>query len=160
MYFSPGGEFFKNKKHRMVLWALLAVLLVPSATAMSSPEGTECWGGCGATDGPCTTGFCGENGHCCRVGYPGCGAEGGCENFHCCVKMPPTVPSVNIVDENMYQQDGSEAPSESVDQNVEVDAEGNIHPSTGMPASGLLATITVQVTKVEHHGTPVVSRTN
>jgi len=74
--------------------------------------------------------------------------------------MPPTGPSVNIVDENIVPpvEDGSEAPSESVDQNVEVDAEGNIHPSmsgmSGMPASGLLATITVQVSKVSNEGQP------
>ena len=147
----------------MVLWASLAMLLVPSVTAMS--EGTECWGGCSEQDGPCDTGFCGDNGHCCRIGFPGCGVERGCPNFHCCVKMPPTGPSVNIVDENIVPpvEDGSEAASESVDQNVEVDAEGNIHPSmsgmSGMPASGLLATITVQVSKVSNEGQPVVSRT-
>ena len=146
MYFSPGGEFFKTKNLRMVLWASLAIqamLLVPSVTAAG--EGTECWGDCNEQDGPCVTGFCGEHGHCCRVGYPGCGAERGCPNFHCCVNMGPTV---NIVD------DGSETPSGSVDQSVEVDAEGNTHSS-----SGLLATITVQVTKASNEGEPVMSRT-
>merc|ERR1719181_2085373 len=37
---------------------------------------------------------------------------------------------------------------------IEVDAEGNTHPSHDMPASGLLATITVQVTKVQDEGAP------
>eukprot|EP00111_Clytia_hemisphaerica_P023623 TCONS_00069650-protein len=49
--------------------------------------GKNCWYDCSYKGGPCSSGFCGKDGICCRKGYndKGCeNAQAACDGKHCC----------------------------------------------------------------------------
>ena len=63
---------------------------MPPAPAALLNAGANCWDGCNSRQGACSTGFCGAQGVCCRVGFANspaeCGFMGsaGCKSSHCC----------------------------------------------------------------------------
>ena len=61
--------------------------------------GLDCWDQCGATQGLCTTGYCGTRGACCRLNFHDSPSECGlgCDSIHCCTlalesRPPPALP--------------------------------------------------------------------
>mmetsp|Transcript_9506 Transcript_9506/g.17353 ORF Transcript_9506/g.17353 Transcript_9506/m.17353 type:complete len:355 (-) Transcript_9506:156-1220(-) len=85
----------------------------------------ECWDQCEWKNN-CPSGFCGS-GYCCQTGVlePYCGAEYGCEGFHCCTNIADDVTSlaptfspstiaptlVNTTDSMIYEVPGSDTES-------------------------------------------------
>ena len=94
-------------------------------------EGVECWGECGQVDGLCSSGFCGEEGSCCRKDWPGCGGRG-CHGYHCCVTISDTT---------------ADEPSASENGNIEIDANGNFNDMYDELPHGNRILATVMLTK-------------